>query len=545
MFSYLLYTCFVSGPVAVSSVRIMQFLEMEILSYGFAPCFQAVDSKRKSVEKSLNSHQSNFPTVGNHGVYCTNTTISRFRSFRFYDMDQSFKHGHSLDALEGSKRIGYKVYSGSSDGYVIGGEEGITDISEIEKPATNVLIPSLPDGSNGESGAPISSCFWEWKPKLNVHYERAGCENVDSPHVLFLPGFGVGSFHYEKQLKDLGRDTRVWALDFLGQGMSLPFEDPAPHYKERATSNGNISSWGCGDEVEPWATKLVYSIDLWRDQVRYFVEEVIGEPVYIVGNSLGGYVALYFAACNPHLVKGVTLLNATPFWGFLPNPVKNPGLAKVFPWAGTFPLPAGVRRLTEFVWEKMSDPASIAEILNQVYANRATNVDNVFSHIIETTRHPAAAAAFASIMFAPQAELSFGEALSRCRTNNVPICLMYGKEDPWVRPVWGLQIKRQVPEAPYYQISPAGHCPHDEVPEVINYLLRGWIKNLESEGSISLPLIDDVDSIKHTNARELEFIREGSRKSVMVTFLGSGFSLWDRIRSYINSRSKLGNVTAK
>lgn len=44
---------------------------------------------------------------------------------------------------------------------------------------------------------------------------------------------------------------------------------------------------------------------------------------------------------------------------------------------------------------------------------------------------------------------------------------MYGKEDPWVRPVWGLQVKRQVPEAPYYEISPAGHCPHDEVPEVM------------------------------------------------------------------------------
>ena len=45
---------------------------------------------------------------------------------------------------------------------------------------------------------------------------------------------------------------------------------------------------------------------------------------------------------------------------------------------------------------------------------------------------------------------------------------MYGKEDPWVKPMWGLQVKRQVPEAPYYQISPAGHCPHDEVPEVCN-----------------------------------------------------------------------------
>lgn len=50
--------------------------------------------------------------------------------------------------------------------------------------------------------------------------------------------------------------------------------------------------------------------------------------------------------------------------------------------------------------------------------------------------------------------------------NDVPICLMYGKEDPWVKPIWGLQVKRQLPEAPYYELSPAGHCPHDEVPEV-------------------------------------------------------------------------------
>lgn len=77
--------------------------------------------------------------------------------------------------------------------------------------------------------------------------------------------------------------------------------------------------------------------------------QVIGEPTYIVGNSLGGFVAVYFAACNPHLVKGVTLLNATPFWGFLPNRMKSPRLARVFPWAGTFPLPASVRKLINIV----------------------------------------------------------------------------------------------------------------------------------------------------------------------------------------------------
>ncbi|KAL5978763.1 hypothetical protein ACLOJK_029880 [Asimina triloba] len=138
----------------------------------------------------------------------------------------------------------------------------------------------------------------------------------------------------------------------------------------------------------------------------------------------------------------------------------------------------------------ISDPVSIREVLKQVYADHSTKVDKVFSRILETTQHPAAAASFASIMFAPKGPLSFHEALSRylqnlvplCKVNNVPICLMYGKEDPWVRPVWGLKVKQEVPEAPYYEISPAGHCPHDEVPENIVYYDRRESKSSEGFG---------------------------------------------------------------
>lgn len=53
------------------------------------------------------------------------------------------------------------------------------------------------------------------------------------------------------------------------------------------------------------------------------------------------------------------------------------------------------------------------QILNQVYADCSTEVDEVVSHIIKTTQHPAAAASFASIIFAPQGELSFKECLTR------------------------------------------------------------------------------------------------------------------------------------
>ncbi|KAH0773580.1 hypothetical protein KY290_010717 [Solanum tuberosum] len=34
------------------------------------------------------------------------------------------------------------------------------------------------------------------------------------------------------------------------------------------------------------------------------------------------------------------------------------------------------------------------------------------------------------------------EALTGCQMKNVPVCLIYGKEDLWVTPIWGLQVKR-------------------------------------------------------------------------------------------------------
>lgn len=75
--------------------------------------------------------------------------------------------------------------------------------------------------------------------------------------------------------------------------------------------------------------------------------------------------------------------------------------------------------------------------------------------------------------------------------------------------------------------------------QVVNYLLRGWIRNLESSGSIALPLLDNLETTReHDTARDLEFVREGSKRSVRVRFYGSEFSLWNQISSYINTGFK-------
>jgi pimeloyl-ACP methyl ester carboxylesterase len=123
-------------------------------------------------------------------------------------------------------------------------------------------------------------------------------ENTDAPALLLLPGFGVGSYHYEHQLQELGQEYRVWAMDFLGQGRSWPSHDPAPLEEviEEVVEDAKSREWCCGKTPESWASDLVYSVDTWRDQVHSFIDKVnrcfdtssfLGCPVFVSVDSVG------------------------------------------------------------------------------------------------------------------------------------------------------------------------------------------------------------------------------------------------------------------
>ena len=59
-----------------------------------------------------------------------------------------------------------------------------------------------------------------------------------------------------------------------------------------------------------------------------------------------------------------------------------------------------------------------------------------------------------------------------------------------VKPVWGQRLRRllQGPQTAYFEISPAGHCPHDESPEAVSYCMRDWIASIEDSRKPSLPV---------------------------------------------------------
>ena len=166
-----------------------------------------------------------------------------------------------------------------------------------------------------------------------VAYERAG---TDGPPILLLPGFGVGSYHFDAQLRRAGAHAvagappGVTAAPQLHAPLTLP-AGPAPGGRSALGATHRVYALDYLGQAASWPERpdgVAFSACLWRDQVAAFIEEVLGgEPAWLVGNSLGGYLAAYVGATRPRLVRGVALLNAAPFWGSVPRAVRRPSLA--------------------------------------------------------------------------------------------------------------------------------------------------------------------------------------------------------------------------
>ena len=325
-------------------------------------------------------------------------------------------------------------------------------------------------GSGGDE-----SGYWAWRDGLRVHYRRveAAGGGEKTATVVLLPGFGVGTFHYERNIGALAEGgLEVWALDLAGQGKSWP-EDADSAVKVRAARG------------EP----LRYSIDFWVSQVVDFLEGHVEGPVFLAGNSLGGFLATAVAHRRPDLVRGLVLLNATPFWAFAPHPDDDSTLSnRVLQaltragllWDAALPAPGWLQKFIEAVWwDRLRAPATIKGLLGLVYADPKAVDEQLVAEIIEPTRDPHAVSAFASIVFAHKPRETFDEMLASIReVGRVPVGLMYGREDPWVVPLWGQRAKRALGDevCDYYELSPAGHCPHHEAPAAVNSLMGDWIR---------------------------------------------------------------------
>ena len=62
---------------------------------------------------------------------------------------------------------------------------------------------------------------------------------------------------------------------------------------------------------------------------------------------------------------------------------------------------------------------------------------------------------------------------------NAPLLLLWGGKDPWMNtPKKRNLYKKFTPKNTKEIILDAGHCPHDEIPELVNQHILDWVDSL-------------------------------------------------------------------
>ncbi|NER78103.1 MAG: alpha/beta fold hydrolase [Leptolyngbya sp. SIO1D8] len=279
--------------------------------------------------------------------------------------------------------------------------------------------------------------FWLWQGH-SIYYVKAGQPRPDRPPLLLIHGFGASTDHWRKNIDDLQTDFEVWAIDLLGFGRSAKPD-------------------------------LQYTGVLWREQLQAFITTVIGRPAVLAGNSLGGYASLCVAADCPEAVTGIVLLNsAGPFQETQPINPPNPwqqAIGKTIRTLLLQPLPSWL--LFQYVRQR----STIRKTLKKVYLDQTAITDELIEAIRRPSDDPGAARVFASVFKSPRGD-TVDALLSRM---NVPLLLLWGEGDPWMNARQRSEKFRQVYSCITEHFLQAGHCPHDEVPQQVNPLMRDWV----------------------------------------------------------------------
>lgn len=136
--------------------------------------------------------------------------------------------------------------------------------------------------------------FWEWHSDygpLAMHYIEKG---QGSNHILLMHGFRAYSYTWRALIDPLAEaGYHVWAIDLIGYGLS---DKPI---------------------------NAIYNVDFFVQQVKAFMDAKNITKAHLVGNSMGGGLALCIALSHPKYVHSLTLLSALgypldmPFYIFL------------------------------------------------------------------------------------------------------------------------------------------------------------------------------------------------------------------------------------
>jgi 2-hydroxy-6-oxonona-2,4-dienedioate hydrolase len=177
--------------------------------------------------------------------------------------------------------------------------------------------------------------------------------------------------------------------------------------------------------------------------VAKFIEARDYKNIHLLGNSLGGHVALVYILKHPERIRTLTLTGSS---GLFEN-----GMGDTYPKRGDREY---IRKKTELTF---FDPAmATEELVNEVFeiTNNRLKVIKIIALAKSAIRN------------------NLGEELNQIKQ---PTCLIWGNNDTITPPFVGKEFNRLIPGSELCFVDKCGHAPMMEVPQEFNRILEQFL----------------------------------------------------------------------
>ncbi len=182
--------------------------------------------------------------------------------------------------------------------------------------------------------------------------------------------------------------------------------------------------------------------------VQKFIEFKDYKNIHLLGNSLGGHVALVHVLKHPERIKSLILTGSS---GLFEN-----GMGDTYPKRGDYEY---IRKKTEVTFY---DPAmATKELVDEVYdiVNQRIKVIKVIALAKSAIRN------------------NLGDELKEIKT---PTLLIWGNNDTITPPFVGKEFNKLIPNSELHLIDKCGHAPMMERPDEFNEILNGFLTKLNT-----------------------------------------------------------------
>ncbi|NET39100.1 MAG: alpha/beta hydrolase [Cyanothece sp. SIO1E1] len=256
------------------------------------------------------------------------------------------------------------------------------------------------------------------------------CRGHQETPILLLHGFDSSVFEFRRLLPLLAQRQRTWAVDLLGFG-----------FTERPD----------GMAFDPTAIKThLYS----------FWQALIGQPVILVGTSMGGAAAIDLALTYPDCVEKLVLVDSA---GFAAAPVFSKiMMPPLDAWATAFLRNPGVRR----------------RISEQAYCDRS----------LVTADAELCAALHLQLPGWQRALISFAKSggydflTDKIARIQQPTLILWGEDDRILKKKDANKFKRAIASSRLIWIPNCGHVPHLEQPQIAAQYILDFEMSSRSKG---------------------------------------------------------------